>query len=225
MGGPAGVAEPGQRRWVRHERRYSNSMWHAAYKLLDDGRWFIAYQDDASRFIVGFGVFKEATGEHAVEVLKEAISRHGKPASVLTGRGPQFYASEKEAPSGGGAKFEEELVALGVRHVLARAGRAQTNAKLGRFYGDLQRKLPRFAGASAGRAVRQRGGPGAGHVGGPFCTDKPRDPAERLVDWYNNKPHRSLDWDSSETPAQAFVRKAAPGAEPAGGGSAPEGAK
>ena len=40
---------------VRYERTYSNSMWHTDYKLLDDGRWFIAYQDDASRFLTGFG--------------------------------------------------------------------------------------------------------------------------------------------------------------------------
>ena len=32
------------------------------YKLLDDGRWFIVYQDDASRFLVGYGVF--AKGHH-----------------------------------------------------------------------------------------------------------------------------------------------------------------
>ena len=204
----------GQRKWVRYERKYSNSMWHTDYKQLDDGRWFIAYQDDASRFIVGFGVFKEATGEHAIDVLKEAISRHGKPASVLTDHGSQFYANEKEAAARGEAMFEKELVALGIRHILARVNHPQTNGKLERFHGDLQRKLPRFAGASVDKAVRQRKG-SAVHVGGPFCTDKPRDPVERLVSWYNNKPHRSLDWDNSETPAQAFVRKAAPNDEAA----------
>ena len=207
-------AKTRQRKWVRYERKHSNSMWHTDYKLLDDGRWFIAYQDDASRFIVGFGVFKEATGEHAIDVLKEAISRHGKPASVLTDHGSQFYANEKEAAARGEAMFEKELVALGIRHILARVNHPQTNGKLERFHGDLQRKLPRFAGASVDKAVRQRKG-SAVHVGGPFCTDKPRDPVERLVSWYNNKPHRSLDWDNSETPAQAFVRKAAPNDEAA----------
>lgn len=184
-------------------------MWHAGYKLMDDGRWLIAYQDDASRKIVGFGVSGEATGKHAVKVLKDAISSHGKPASVMTGRGPQFCAKEGAAT---GAEFENELAALGVRHVLARLNGPRTG-KLVRFYGDLQRKLPRFAGASAGKAVRQRGGP-ASRVGGPFCTDKPRDPVEGLVEWH--KPHRSLDWDSGETPAQAFARKAAPEGDAAG---------
>ncbi len=55
-----------QRKWVRYERRYSNSMWHADYKMLDDGRWFIAYQDDASRLITGYGVFEHATTKNAL---------------------------------------------------------------------------------------------------------------------------------------------------------------
>ena len=52
------------------------------YKQLDDKRWFIAYMDDASRFITGFGVFEHATGYNAIAVLQEAISNHGRPASI-----------------------------------------------------------------------------------------------------------------------------------------------
>ena len=167
-----------RRKWVRYERTYSNSMWHTDYKLLDDGRWFIAYQDDASRFIVGYGVFEEATGKHAVEVLKDSISRHGKPASVLTDRGSQFYANEKEAAARGEAMFEKELVALDIRRILARAGHPQTNGKLERFHGEIQRKLKWFSGI------------------------------DELVRWYNyDRPHDSLDREALETPARAFVRK------------------
>ena len=215
-------SKTGRRRWVRYEREHSNSMWHADYKLLDDGRWLIAYQDDASRFITGFGVFAEATGDHAVEVLKKAVSEHGKPASVLTDHGSQFYANEKEAARRGEARFERELVALGIKHILARVNHPQTNGKLERFYGEVQRKLPLFVASSVGNAVRAPGGSPATRVGGPFCTDKPRDPVEQLVEWHNNRPHRSLDWDNHETPAQAFVRKAAPGGA-ADGGDAPAG--
>ena len=85
-----------RRKWVRYERTYSNSMWHTGYKQLDDGRWFIAYRDDASRLIVGHGVFAEATAEHAIDVLKEAIMGHGKPASILTDHGTRFYVNAGE---------------------------------------------------------------------------------------------------------------------------------
>ena len=42
-----------RRKWIRYERTYSNSMWHTDWKKLDDGSWFLCYQDDASRFIIG----------------------------------------------------------------------------------------------------------------------------------------------------------------------------
>lgn len=213
VGDSARKSKTEQRKWVKYERKYSNSMWHAGYKLLDDGRWIIAYQDDASRFIVGFGVFSEATGDHALDVLREAISKHGKPAVVITNHGSQFYASDKEAAERGEAEFEKEIVAMGIKHALARAEHSQSNGKLGGFYGELQRKLPSFVDSSPVNATRIPKDTSIEHVGGPFCTDKLRDPVEVLVDWYNNKPHRSLDWKNHETPAQAFVRKTAPEAE------------
>ena len=83
-------------------------MWHADYKLLDDGRWFIVYQDDASRFIVGYSMLSEATGRHAIDVLYDAISKHGTPASILTDRSSQFYASESEHKKKGASEFEQE---------------------------------------------------------------------------------------------------------------------
>ncbi len=76
-----------QRKWVRYEREFSNLLWHADYKLLDDGRWLIAYLDDASRFVVGYGVFDHATTENALAVLDAAIKNHGKPKAILTDRG------------------------------------------------------------------------------------------------------------------------------------------
>ena len=81
----------GRRKWVRYEREHSNSMWHTDYKQLDDGRWFIAYQDDASRFVTGYGVFDNATTKNALAVLREApeprqagIGRITAPSSTQT---------------------------------------------------------------------------------------------------------------------------------------------
>ena len=82
-----------QCKWARYERKHSNSMWHTDYKQIDDKRWFVAYQDDASRFITGFGIFEHATGDNAIAVLHEAIRNHGRPASILTDHGSQYYAN------------------------------------------------------------------------------------------------------------------------------------
>ena len=194
----------GRRKWVRYERIHSNSMWHTDYKQLDDGRWFLAYQDDASRFITGWGVFENATAENAMGVLDEAIKNHGRPASILTDHGSQFFANESEAKKKGESAYEKRLVALGIRHILARVRHPQTNGKLERFHGELQRKLPRF------RDVAGPPGTAAPFQSGPAEAD----PVARFIHHYNHvRPHMSLDWDNLETPARAFQRKMAPDGE------------
>ena len=167
-----------RRKWIRYERTHSNSLWHTDYKLLPDGRWFIAYQDDASRFIAGYGVFDEATGKHALEVLEKAMAEHGRPASIMTDHGSQFYANESEARKRGRTEFERRLAELGIRHILAGVGHPQTNGKLERFHGEIQRKIKWFSGI------------------------------DEFVQWYNrDRPHDSLDQSTLETPARAFARK------------------
>jgi hypothetical protein len=48
--------------------------------------WSIAYMDDASRFIAGYGIFGEATAENAISVLDDSINRYGK-LELLTDHG------------------------------------------------------------------------------------------------------------------------------------------
>ncbi len=168
----------GRKKWVRYERKYSNSMWHTDWTLIEGKGWMIAYLDDASRFITGYGLFPEATSERTVEVLKEAIGEYGRPASILTDRGTQFYASETEDREKGANTFERYLVENGIRQVLSRVMHPQTNGKVERFFRTVKEKLPEFGSL------------------------------EELIWWYNEKrPHMSLNLDVIETPHQAFVRK------------------
>ena len=52
-----GLVKKGSRnqkhKWIRYERKHSNSLWCTDWKLLDCGKWLICYQDDASRFVTG----------------------------------------------------------------------------------------------------------------------------------------------------------------------------
>ena len=180
-------------KWIRFERTHSNSMWHTDYKLLDDGRWFLCYEDDASRFVTGYGMFEHATTENALAVLDEAIKNHGKPASIMTDRGSQFYASALEAKKKGASVFEKRLVELGIRQILAGVRHPQTNGKLERLHGEIQRKLPEF------EAIMMR----------------KSDPVDLFMEWYNHRrPHMSLGVDGeNETPVQAFARKMPPRGE------------
>jgi hypothetical protein len=52
---------------VRYEQEHSMSLWRADWKQFDSGEWWIAYEDDASRPITGYGVFQEATAEHTIQ--------------------------------------------------------------------------------------------------------------------------------------------------------------
>ena len=64
-------------------------------------KWMIAYLDDASRLVVSYGVFDNATTEKAIAVLEEGIKRYGLPDAVLTDRVSQFYANAGEKKAKG----------------------------------------------------------------------------------------------------------------------------
>jgi len=167
-----------RRKWVRYERKHSMELWHTDWKQLDNGKWLICYEDDASRMIMGYGMFEEETTENSITILEKAIKHHGLPNSLLTDRGSQFYASESEKKEKGISMFENFLSEKGINHILGRVKHPQTNGKIERFYGVVQRKLPEFNNI------------------------------DELMVWYNNvKPHRSLKWEWLETPSQAFIRK------------------
>jgi len=170
-----------RRKWVRYEREHSMSLWHMDWKQLNDGRWWIAAEDDASRLIVGYGVFQEATAEHTIHVLKQAIIKHGRPRELLTDRGSQFYANECERREKGISQFETYLAEQGIKHLLCHVNHPQTNGKLERIYGVYEQKQHQFKSI------------------------------DEYVHWHNEiKPHMSLNWEALETPIQAFQRKQPP---------------
>jgi len=90
-----------RRKWIRYEREHSNSLWHTDWhKIKDDrwkGQWLICYENDASRFIAGYGVYPTLTSPYSVDVLNVAIRKHGKPKSILSDHGTTFYAVESVA--------------------------------------------------------------------------------------------------------------------------------
>ena len=61
-----------------------------------------------------------------MEVLEKAISKHGKPASILTDRGTQFYATDSEEKEKGLTEFEKRLISLEIGQI-PRKGAASPN--------------------------------------------------------------------------------------------------
>lgn len=133
-----------KKRWIRYERTYSNSLWHTDWKYLDCRGWFIAYLDDAFRFVVSYGLFDSASSENTVKVLREAIQKYGKPTKILSDRGSQFYATEAEEKTKGVMLFERFLVEKGIGQRLSRVRHPQTNGKVERFFRTVQDEMGWF---------------------------------------------------------------------------------
>lgn len=116
-----------RRKWIRFERRHSNSMWHADWTFYK-GDQLIFFEDDASRLITGYGSFKSATTDNTISVFDSAMKRWGKPREVLTDHGAQFCMDENEK-----YRFKDHLHSVGIKHILGRVKHPQTNGKLERL--------------------------------------------------------------------------------------------
>ena len=91
------AAKSKKRKWVRYERRHSNSMWHTDWHVMKDPRMkglnLVTFLDDASRCVTGVGLFTEATSENVVKVLRDAVRQFGVPATILSDNGSCFVGA------------------------------------------------------------------------------------------------------------------------------------
>ena len=89
--------------------------------------------DDRTRLITSNGLFKRATAENSIALLKSAVDGYGKPKSVMTDHGTQFYTNKGDLKQEN-TQFRIALNVLGIKHYLARVNRPQTNGKVERFF-------------------------------------------------------------------------------------------
>ena len=118
------VKKKKKRKWVRYERKHSNSLWHTdwfEYKR----KQYILYEDDTSRLITGYGKFRNATSDNSIKVFDDAVEKFGQPKQVMSDHGTQFCANEDKE-----YKFEEHLRSKGVKLIKARVKHPQSNGKI-----------------------------------------------------------------------------------------------
>ena len=171
-----------RRKWIRYEREHSNSLWHVDWHKIKDerwkGQWLIAYEDDASRFIAGHGVYPTLTSPYSVEVLNAAIKKHGKPKSILSDHGTTFYAVESVSRERGLTEFERHLIRNRIRLIVGRVNHPQTNGKIEKFFDIFEKKVKFFSSV------------------------------DEFMTWYNCvRPHGAFDISKLETPVKIFYRK------------------
>lgn len=128
------VKKQKKRKWVRYELPNPNDLWHTDWSYDPfTGNNLSVYIDDKTRLVTSFGIFKRATAENTIALLKAGILEYGKPKSIMTDHGSQYYAN-KCTPQEQNTQFRIALNALGIKHYLARVNRPQTNGKVERFF-------------------------------------------------------------------------------------------
>jgi len=134
-----GLVEPNikkqkSRKWVRYELPNPNDLAHTDWSYDPFTTKNISvFIDDRTRLITSFGLFKRATAENSISLLKSAVAHYGKPKCVMTDHGAQYYANRKECQQEN-TQFRIALNVLGIKHYLARINRPQTNGKVERFF-------------------------------------------------------------------------------------------
>lgn len=77
-----------RRKWVRYERKHSNSLWHTDW-FEYKGKQCIIYLDDASRFIPSHGEFDNANTDNSLKVFKKGL-KYSIPKQLMSDHGTQF---------------------------------------------------------------------------------------------------------------------------------------
>ena len=167
-----------RRKWIRYERRYSNSLWHADW-FEEQKDKVILFEDDASRFITGYGVFGNATTENTISVLEKALQGYGIPKQLMTDHGTQFTSLSRVTCNDPKPNmFQQTLKVYGIQHIKARVKHPQSNGKVERVIQTIQQLGKHFQ-----------------------CWDT-------AVYYYNfHRPHSSLENGCLRTPFQGFLDK------------------
>ena len=123
----------------RFERANPNQLWQTdlfTFVLKRQNRrvYLVAFMDDHSRFIVGYGLHASQSAILVLEVLRAAITSHATPQELLTDNGTQYVTWR------GKTQFVRELEKRGVKHIVAAPRHPQTLGKIERFWGTLWRE-------------------------------------------------------------------------------------
>lgn len=121
------------------ERAKPNQLWQTdlfTFVLKRQNRrvYLVAFMDDHSRYIVGYGLHASQSSALVLEVLRASIASFGTPEEVLTDNGSQYVTWR------GKSAFSKECDKRGIRQVVAKPRRPQTLGKIERFWGTLWRE-------------------------------------------------------------------------------------
>ena len=121
--------------WVRYERDHSLTAVHMDWlQDMERSVWVCAVLDDASRMILAYGEFENATAENTILLLKKALE-YGVIRELITDQGPQFISD----------LLKEFCRANNIKQIFGRINHPQTNGKIERWYGLYRQKRHMFS--------------------------------------------------------------------------------
>src|SRR5262245_47801620 len=173
--------KPHEPKVTSFERARPNQHWQTdlfTFMLKRQNRrmYLVAFLDDHSRFVVGYGLHASQSTPLVLEVFRAAIAGFGTPEEVLTDNGTQYVTWR------GKSAFARECEKRGVKQIVASPHRPQTLGKVERFWGSLWRECVETAVFVDLGDARQRIG--------------------LFIDSYNfQRPHQGID---GLTPADRF---------------------
>jgi len=173
-----------RRKWVRYERKYSMYAGHIDwYEDEKNGIKVCAILDDASRKILAGGEFTIINTENSKKVIDQVVERYWSIyplRELIMDHGSEFGAHRINEKGEWDSEFKQHLLKYGIKPILARVKHPQTNGKIEKWFDNYRRFRADFS------------------------------TFEEFIDWYNNRPHGSLNFEELETPEQAFWRKMTP---------------
>jgi transposase InsO family protein len=116
----------------RFERVCPNALWQIDIFTFQLKRMYQVYLvgmiDDHSRYITGWGLFRQQSADAVLEVTKGAIGQWGAPREILSDNGRQFVAWRGET------RFQKVLKQQGIGHVRSAPHHPMTLGKIERFW-------------------------------------------------------------------------------------------
>ncbi len=133
------ATRPHEPKEVRFERANPNQLWQTdlfTFMLKRQNRrvYLVAFLDDHSRFITGYGLHASQSTALVLEVLRAALGGYGVPGEILTDNGTQYVTWR------GRSAFSKECEKHGIKQIVASPHRPQTLGKIERFWGTLWRE-------------------------------------------------------------------------------------
>lgn len=111
-----------------------NEMWQIDYVNIH-GNHFLSIIDDHSRKIMSINLRETATTDDVLEILDAAMETYGKPKTILSDHGTQWYAVR-----GGDSRFDKFCEERGIDHIMGQIRKPTTTGKVERWHGTVRRE-------------------------------------------------------------------------------------